>query len=171
MSEGQVHVGVEWRTGDDVTHKDDPYRRRAIELEQLAPLFALPGTMWHALNIGAAGRKDIAALPPRVPLNDLAADLPDFVDTAAAISALDLVVTVDTALAHVAGALGKPTYLLLPYHADWRWGRGGPTVRWYPTVRAFRQPVPGAWGPVVGEVQAAIRAIAGARAARDTGDV
>lgn len=80
----------------------------------------------------------------------------DFQDTAEVIAGLDLVITVDTAVAHLAGSLGTPTWLLLAATPDWRWGREGPTSAWYPSMRLFRQRVAGDWTGVVQEVQAAL---------------
>ncbi|MDB5802677.1 MAG: repeat protein [Rhodocyclales bacterium] len=88
-----------------------------------------------------------------IPLLDM---LSDFSDTAAVIEQLDLIISVDTAVAHLAGALGKPTWLLLPAGPDWRWGRQGERTDWYPSMRIFRQPTPGDWGSVVQAVQKAL---------------
>jgi ADP-heptose:LPS heptosyltransferase len=80
----------------------------------------------------------------------------DFADTAAVIAHLDLVITVDTAVAHLAGAMGKPVWTLLPFAPDWRWGQYSAHTPWYPTMRLFRQPVPGAWEPVCQSVVEAL---------------
>lgn len=91
---------------------------------------------------------------------DLAPDLTDFADTAAAIMALDLVVTVDTSVAHLAGALGKPVWIMLPHVADWRWLTARNDSPWYPSARLFRQMTPGDWTPVVAEVVDELRRFA-----------
>jgi ADP-heptose:LPS heptosyltransferase len=76
--------------------------------------------------------------------------------TAALVAELDLVVTIDTSIAHLAGALARPTFVLLPFHADWRWRTEREDSDWYPTVRLFRQPAPGDWASVVAKASAAI---------------
>lgn len=81
----------------------------------------------------------------------------DFADTAALMTQLDAVISVDTATAHLAGALGRPTAVLLPYACDWRWGESGDTTPWYDSVRIFRQPEFGAWAPAVAEASAWVR--------------
>jgi ADP-heptose:LPS heptosyltransferase len=90
-----------------------------------------------------------------IPVLDM---LSDFSETAALIEQLDLVISVDTAVAHLAGALGRPTWLLLPAGPDWRWGQRGERTDWYPTMRIFRQKTPGDWQGVVAEVQRALQA-------------
>src|SRR5690606_31870249 len=85
-------------------------------------------------------------------LLDLGGKLSDFGDTARVIRDLDLVVTVDTAVAHLAGALGKAVHLLLPFNADWRWLTGRESSPWYPTMRLFRQHSPGGWDAVIDRV-------------------
>jgi ADP-heptose:LPS heptosyltransferase len=87
---------------------------------------------------------------------DLASSLNDFHDTAAAVLALDAIVAVDTSIAHVAGALGKPTFLMLPYSADLRWLLNRDDSPWYPTLRLFRQEKPGDWTGVVQRIEGAI---------------
>ena len=128
--------------------------RRSVKLAALAPL-ALPGVTLVSLQKGAA-----AAQPPPagMVLHDWTAELADFADTAALVAALDLVVTVDTAIVHLAGALARPVWLLNRFDADWRWLRGRDDSPWYPTLRQFRQTAPGDWAGVVGRVVAALAA-------------
>ena len=90
-------------------------------------------------------------------ISDLGKDLGDFADTAAAVGQLDLVITVDTSVAHLAGALGTPVWTLLPWVPDWRWLLDRDDSPWYPTMRLFRQPAAGDWDAVIGEVGAALR--------------
>ena len=93
------------------------------------------------------------------PLVDLTEPVGDFADTAAIIEQLDALVTVDTAVAHLAGALGKPCYLMLPwFRSDWRWMQGRDDSPWYPSVRIFRQARHGDWAPVIADVAAAVGA-------------
>ncbi len=80
----------------------------------------------------------------------------DFADTAAVITELDLVITVDTSIAHLAGALGKPVWVALPFPGDWRWMLDRDDSPWYPTARLFRQPKPGDWETVFGNIRAAL---------------
>jgi len=86
-------------------------------------------------------------------LADYSPEIRNFTDTAALIENLDLVVTVDTAVAHLAGAIGKPVWVLLNFDPDWRWLLKGQTTAWYPTMRLFRQPRPGDWRAVMDEVR------------------
>jgi tetratricopeptide (TPR) repeat protein len=151
---GGVRVGLAWRSGDELTLRDNPYRRRTIPLSQLESLITLPGTTCHALNYGESVSREVAGFTA-APLSDLATRQADFIDTAAIVCALDIVVTVDAAVAHLAGALAKPTLLMLPYHADGRWGQRG-TVLGYPTIQTFRQPAPGDWAPVIASARDAL---------------
>jgi hypothetical protein len=134
-------AGLVW--AGSPTHLDDA--RRSLDPALLAPLAGLDLT-WMSLQVGAR------TIPPLPGLVDLGADFRDFSDTAWALSRLDLVVTVDTAVAHLAGSMGVPTHLLLPFFPDWRWLMEGETSPWYPSVRIHRQPAPGAWEPVVERV-------------------
>jgi ADP-heptose:LPS heptosyltransferase len=86
------------------------------------------------------------------------AELTDFADTAALMQSLDLVISVDTAIAHLAGALGRPVWILLSSPAEWRWLRGRDDSPWYPSARLFRQSVPGEWSEVLTALQAALQA-------------
>lgn len=104
---------------------------------------------------------DRAAMAQWPGLLDAEPWLQDFGDTAALVSALDLVVTVDTSVAHLAGALGKPVWVLLPYVPDWRWMLEREDSPWYPGMRLFRQPARGDWDSVLQRVRGELRALAG----------
>jgi ADP-heptose:LPS heptosyltransferase len=96
-------------------------------------------------------------------ITDVSAALTDFAETAGAILNLDLVVTVDTAVAHVAGALAKPAWVMLPFSPDWRWLLDRDDSPWYPTLRLYRQPAPADWASVIGRVATDLRELAGGR--------
>ncbi|HTZ02684.1 MAG TPA: tetratricopeptide repeat protein [Xanthobacteraceae bacterium] len=129
-----LRVGIVWAGNPE--HVNDS--RRSIELGKFAPLFAVDGASFVSLQYGPRAA-DLKKLKRKPPIEDLAADFEDFVDTAAAVSALDLVITVDTSVAHAAGALGKPVWVLLPWVTDWRWLLNREDNPWYPTMRLFRQ--------------------------------
>ncbi|SDG68266.1 tetratricopeptide repeat protein [Roseospirillum parvum] len=139
-------VGVVW--AGNPKHEDD--RRRSLHPRLLAPLGRLPGTTLVSLQVGA--RAQLAAGPDSPPLLDAAPWLTDLAATAALIQRLDTVVTVDTAVAHLAGALGHPALVLLPTGADWRWGPTGSSTPWYPALTLVRQTKPGDWTGPVAEV-------------------
>lgn len=139
-----VRVGLVW--AGSTGHNRDA--RRSLDLAALAPLAAVPGISFVSLQKGPPASQ--AAHPPAgMQLLDAASELDDLADTAAAIAAMDLVITVDTAAAHLAGALGKPVWILLAYAPDFRWLLGREDSPWYPTARLFRQASADAWGPVV----------------------
>ncbi|MGH8803080.1 MAG: hypothetical protein ACREX6_12400, partial [Casimicrobiaceae bacterium] len=133
-------------------------RQRSLVLDTLAPLLALDGVRWFSLQKGpaAAALKDSTSARAIV---DAGEALVDYADTAAAIAELDLVVTVDTSVAHLAGALGRAVWVLLPTPADWRWLEGRDDSPWYPTMRLFRQTKAGAWPEVIERVRAALVAL------------
>jgi ADP-heptose:LPS heptosyltransferase len=91
-------------------------------------------------------------LAPAAGLPDLTRDLPDYAETAALIANLDLVISVDTSVAHLAAALGRPTWIMLPYAPDWRWMLHRTNSPWYPSVTLYRQPSPGDWSSVIARV-------------------
>jgi hypothetical protein len=126
-------------------------RRRSVSLAGLAPVLAVPGVTFVSLQKGVA--RDQAAGWPIV---DWTGELEDFADTAALIEALDLVISVDTSVAHATGALGRPVWVLNRFDRCWRWLTGRSDTRWYPTMRLFTQGVPGDWGSVVAEVVEAL---------------
>jgi hypothetical protein len=140
-----THVGVVWAAGDWD-------RRRSLRAEQLAPLARVPGVVLHALQRGAPLAEWPRALGP-----DSGSD--DVTECAARMRALDLVVTVDSMPAHLAGALGVPVWTLLHADADWRWMEGRDDIPWYPTMRLFRQARLGDWDGVVARVAAALAGV------------
>ncbi|SLM49228.1 protein of unknown function [Nitrospira japonica] len=138
-------AGLVWSGQVNTAHE----RRRAIPLETLSPLVRTSGTKWFSLQVGPAVQ-DLRRYGMTGLFHNLSPQLQDFADTASALSQLDLVVTVDTAVAHLAGSMGKPVWILLPYAADWRWFEGRTDSPWYRSARLFRQPWPGNWaGPIM----------------------
>jgi ADP-heptose:LPS heptosyltransferase len=136
-------------------YRDDAVR--SVALARLAPLLALGGIDWYWLQPETRDDElDVLLQYPDV--RQIGARFADFGDTAAVIDQLDLVISVDTAVAHVAGALGKPVWLMVPFQADWRWMLDREDSPWYPSLRLFRQARPGAWDEVVQAVAAALRA-------------
>jgi tetratricopeptide (TPR) repeat protein len=122
--------------------------KRSLPLNTLLPLLSIGDTEFHSLL-----KEPPAAHPALI---DHSAALADFADTAALITELDLVITIDTSVAHLAGALGKPVWILLHYSADWRWLLDRDDSPWYPTARLFRQKTPGDWDAVVNDVMRAL---------------
>ena len=120
----------------------------------LAPLSAVPGVTWVNLQTGPAAAQTL----PGLRFHALGRDLGDFASTGALVACLDLVITVDTAVSHLAGALGIPVWNLLAYVADWRWGLACETTPWYASMRLFRQHAPGGWSPLVARVVDALSA-------------
>jgi ADP-heptose:LPS heptosyltransferase len=106
------------------------------------------GTQWYSLQVGS-DRKDLKEAAKRLPLIDLADHLKDFADTARIIEQLDLVISVDTSVAHLAGAMGKDLIVMLKKNPDWRWHADGPETVWYPSARLFRQDSYANWASVV----------------------
>ncbi|MFZ3135939.1 MAG: glycosyltransferase family 9 protein [Thermodesulfovibrionales bacterium] len=124
---------------------------RICPFELFLPLLQLDDISFYSLQKGEAA-KQVKHLPTGIKLIDYTEELQDFSDTAALIENLDLVISVDTAVAHLAGALGKPVWTLLNYHADWKWLENREDSPWYPTMRLFRQPSPGDWESVISRV-------------------
>jgi hypothetical protein len=139
-------------------------RRRSTRLATLAPLAAIQGVRFICLQKGPAADE---MTTPGIDLNlcDPMAEVRDFADTAAIIANLDLVISVDTSVVHLAGAMGKPVFLLDRYDNCWRWLRGREDSPWYPTLRIFRQEQSGEWAPVIARVAVALREVVVARSA------
>lgn len=153
-----LRVGLVWAGN----HRNEPRgtaidARRSIDPALLGPLLAVPNVEWHALQLGY-GRDQWNRLPANAAIVDHAPAIRDFGDTAGLIANLDLVVTVDTAVAHVAGAMGKSVFMLNRFDSCWRWGQQGMTTPWYPTMRIFRQSVFGDWVPAIADAASALAA-------------
>jgi tetratricopeptide (TPR) repeat protein len=131
----------------------------AVDLGLLQPLWQVPDVSWFSLQVG--DRSGDIALLDNVKMADLSPWLMDFADTAAAVCQLDLVISVDTSVAHLAGALGRPIWLLLPHTSEWRWLLEREDSPWYATARLFRQKKPGDWPGLARAVAAALAQIAG----------
>lgn len=125
-------AGLAW-AGSPKQRRD---RDRSMKLAQLAPLAGVPNVMYYSLQKGEASGE---CPPEGLAIKDYTSELTDFADTAALLDCLDLVITVDTAVAHLAGAMGKPVWTLLSYSPDWRWLLNRDDAPWYPTMRLFRQ--------------------------------
>ncbi|HZP74790.1 MAG TPA: tetratricopeptide repeat protein [Pseudolabrys sp.] len=145
----RLRIGVAW--AGRRSHDNDA--QRSMPLERFAALFALSGIQFVSLQRDLDAR-DKVRLREFDNVLDVGDSLADFADAAALVSQLDALVCVDTALAHLAGALAKPTSILLPAAADFRWLRGRDDSPWYPTARLFRQPRRGDWGSVIMNVRA-----------------
>ncbi|MHC4482555.1 MAG: tetratricopeptide repeat protein [Planctomycetota bacterium] len=136
-------VGIVW--AGKPTHKND--LNRSSVLKYFAPLAGIPGVQLYGLQKGHAARQ-VEKLSDKMTVTNLAEQFDDFADTAAVIDNLDLVVSVDTAALHLAGAMGKPVWTLLPFTPDWRWMLDRQDSPWYPTMKLFRQRRPGDWDDV-----------------------
>ncbi len=144
-----LKIGLNWRG-----NTESPVEQfRTLPPDELTALSELEGVSWYSLQKGSADQ-DVPALADKFNLIDTGSEA--LVETAGLITALDLVITSDTAVAHLAGALGKPVWLLLHHAPDWRWLTEGVGNAWYPSARLFRQSQPGAWAEVIAEVKAAL---------------
>jgi Tfp pilus assembly protein PilF len=157
-----VKVGLAW--SGNPAHRHD--HNRSMNLAKLAPLAQVSGVRFFSLQKGEAAAE--AKTPPAgMELVDWTEELKDFADTAALIANLDVVVAVDTAVVHLAGAMGKPVWTLLPFVADWRWLRERPDSPWYPTMRLLRQKSLGDWGDVIQRIAQDLGTIAAHGVATD----
>ena len=149
-----LRVGVVW--AGNPRHIGD--RQRSLPFAALAPLWRVPGIRWFGLQLGDRAadlaRAEVEHRPHAI--DDLSSELSDFADTAAAMAGLDLVISADTAVAHLAGATGRLVWVLLPAVPDWRWLRSGRDSPWYPTMRLFRQNERRSWAPVLEAVADAL---------------
>jgi tetratricopeptide (TPR) repeat protein len=146
-------IGLVWSGRTDITLLN----HRSIELEQVLPILS-PDADWVCLQ-KEVREKDLAVLRQLVRIPFFADDLRDFSDTAALIDLMDLVITVDTSVAHLAGAMGKPVWILLSYNPTWRWLLDRNDSPWYPSARLFRQQKIGNWTGVIDEVRDQLRSV------------
>ncbi|NJM62847.1 MAG: tetratricopeptide repeat protein, partial [Oscillatoriales cyanobacterium RU_3_3] len=153
-SDAKLKVGIVW-AGSPKRRKDD---RRSCSLQDFIQFFDVSGVAFYSLQKDVS-ESDRALLNQHL-IPDLSPHLHDFADTASAISQLDLVISVDTAVAHLAGALGKPVWVLLGFAPDWRWLLERNDNPWYPTARLFRQNQPDNWQDLFAEVKAALSLLA-----------
>jgi hypothetical protein len=148
ISDPGLKVGIVWAGRPE--HMND--HNRSCRLEQFAVLADLKGLRWYSLQKGPA-EAQLGDWQPAIKIKNLGAAFKDFADTAAAIANLDLVITVDTSVAHLAGAMGAPVWVFLPYIPDWRWMMRRQDSPWYPTMRLFRQPEQGDWHSVFSQTR------------------
>jgi hypothetical protein len=165
----QLRIGLRWAGGPGFSRpRVDGARTnrafaRSMTLAHLAPLASLDDVVLVSLQKGAASKQLQesvlqSALQPVLPVMDWTGEIGDFADTAALVDALDLVISVDTSVAHLAGALGKPVWLLNRFDCSWQGLIDRGDSPWYPTMRIFRQPKPGDWNAVVSAVKVALLA-------------
>lgn len=158
LPRGRLNIGICWQ-GNPVRHID---RGRSIPLAEFRPLADVPGVRLVSLQ-KKHGLEQLETRPDgfeiALPGEDLDGGADAFVDTAALMESLDLIVTSDTAVAHLAAALGRPTWIALRRVPEWRWRADGDDSPWYPNVRLFRQRVLGEWTPVFEEIAAALKEI------------
>ncbi len=150
-SSKNLRVGLVWQGASN----------RSLHLKQLIPLLGISEIQFFSLQKGQA-TNEIESIREGKIVN-LDPYLPDFVDTAAAIQALDLVIAIDTSVAHLAGALAKRVWTLIPFVPDWRWMLNREDSPWYPTMRLFRQPAPGDWASIIRRVSEELRTLVGAK--------
>ncbi len=143
-----IKAGIVW-TGRP-SHSDNLYR--SIPMKLLAPLFDINGVDFHSLQVGN-GVDELDPHLSRGNVFDHAGEIKDFADTAAIIAELDVLVTVDTAVCHLAGAMGRDVWTMIPFGGEWRWLRNREDTPWYPSMRLVRQRILGDWGQVIDRVR------------------
>ncbi len=154
-------VGLVWTPGSRIGDSElvSIEQRRSVPLQTLAGLASVNGCDFVSLQVGPSSTQATSP-PPGMVVHDFSSQLKDFADTAALVANLDLVISVDTAVAHLAGAMGKPIWLLNRFDTEWRWMLDRDNSPWYPTMRIFRQPKPGDWTSVIQRVTDALYAFA-----------
>jgi hypothetical protein len=151
LPEARFRVGLVWKGSS--LHKNDA-NRSIPHVNQLAKIWEITDIAFISLQKGQGEDETIG-----LPLTSLGPDIQDFADTAAIVAQLDLIICVDTVIAHLAGALGKPVWVLLPFAADWRWLTARTDSPWYPQMVLFRQQIPGDWEDVIGRVRESLETL------------
>lgn len=154
VASARLKVGVVWGG------RRIPDPARSCPMTAFRRLFAVPDIAFYSLQWGE-WRDDLARLPPKYRPVDLGDWVEDFADMAGILQQLDLVITIDTATAHMAGAMGRPTWMMLPHRADWRWLLDTDRSPWYPTMRLYRQERQGDWLPVLARIATDLAALTG----------
>lgn len=152
--ETKLAVGIAW--AGNARHRQDPVR--SCSLEEWLPLLKTKGVRFVSLQKGAASQ-ELRGLSPEVSVEDAVEKCEDFLDTAKVVASLDLVISVDTAVAHLAGALARPVWTLVQYAPDWRWMLDRKDTPWYPTMRLFRQKTYGDWEAVIAEMKGELESL------------
>jgi ADP-heptose:LPS heptosyltransferase len=147
LGEQPLRVGLAW--AGNPRYKAD--QQRSMHLKTLLPLLQMPGITWVSLQKGPAAEQ-LKELPGNIFVWDGSSQDRDLAETAALATTLDLIISTDTSVAHLAGALGMPVWILLPHLSDWRWMQQIETTPWYPTARLIRQSKPGDWQGVLKRV-------------------
>lgn len=145
-------IGVVW--AGRAAYGSDQYR--SVQLDRLKPLFGVPETTWFPVQKGPRER-ETEALADQFAIHTLGPSIASFTDTLAVLETLDLLITVDTSVAHLAGAAGRPVWVMVPAYVEWRWMTGRNDTPWYPSMRLFRQRELGNWEPVIEEMRAALQ--------------
>ena len=157
-----LRVGMVWR--GNAKHENDHWR--SLHLSVLGALIAVRGVSFFGLQLGE-GRLDCDKAPWTGRITDLSSHLKNFAATAAVVAEMDLIISVDTAVAHLAGALGKPVWVLIPQGNDWRWLHERDDSPWYPTLRLFRQGRKRQWTPAIRDMVGALQKLAAAHGAKE----
>jgi len=147
LARDKLNVGLVWGASDS----GFDHANKKVPLANLLPWFDIEGIQWCSLQVGS-DHSDLAEHGGGLPLADLAPQLKNFADTAAVVDQLDLVISVDTSVAHLVGAMGKPLWVMLKKNPDWRWHADGPETLWYPSARLYRQDSHGDWSSVIRRV-------------------
>jgi hypothetical protein len=151
-----LQVGLVW--SGNPAHKRD--RLRSIPLAQWAPLASIEGVQFTSLQVSDPALESASNPPEQIfPFVADCRGAQDFAETATILSKLDLIITVDTAVAHLAASMGKPVWVLLANAVDWRWGLRGAETAWYPSAKLFRQTTPGSWGEALAAVAEELRGL------------
>ncbi len=157
IAKTRLKIGIAWG-GNTSVYRGDRNRYRSCPLQYFSPLFKIPDITWFSLQKGEH-RAELTEFADKNRIYDLNEQIKDFADTAAIISQLDLVITVDTSVAHIPGAIGIPVWVILPFCGDWRWLLHREDTPWYSTMQLFRQKQPGDWLEVLTRIAETLKMV------------